>query len=76
MTVMDFQLGYSPADVTSPLIEYLDQVLLVWVVVAVAVAVDVTALSLFCCCMVLGVVEHCRSSQWLVFLLTLPRCVR
>lgn len=26
MTVMDFQLGYSPADLTSPLIEYLDQV--------------------------------------------------
>eukprot|EP00903_Cladosiphon_okamuranus_P011616 g10926.t1 len=25
MTVMDFQLGYSPADLTSPLIEYLDQ---------------------------------------------------
>lgn len=26
VTVMDFQLGYSPADLTSPLIEYLDQV--------------------------------------------------
>lgn len=26
VTVMDFQLGYSPADLTSPLVEYLVQV--------------------------------------------------
>lgn len=52
MTVMDFQMGYSPADLTSPLIEYLDQVLLVWVVVAAAV--DVAAWPLFCYCLVLG----------------------